>query len=98
MTAIRYTKEYLPGYTGHVPQKNNIFGCTAGDINRIVAEKGTKPSNLDVDNAAQTSSLPQRTFYSKPPAMDLVAEKLPVGNRSKAGNNWVGGPTNNIKA
>ena len=29
-----FTKEYLPGYTGHVPTKNDQFGMTAGDINR----------------------------------------------------------------
>ena len=29
-----YRKEYLPGYTGHVPYKNDIFGMTAGDINK----------------------------------------------------------------
>lgn len=29
-----FNKEYLPGYTGHVPTKNEMFGMTAGDINR----------------------------------------------------------------
>jgi hypothetical protein len=29
-----FKKEYLPGYTGHVPQKNELFAMTAGDINR----------------------------------------------------------------
>lgn len=28
-----YKKEYLPGYTGHVPFKNDFFGATAGDVN-----------------------------------------------------------------
>lgn len=51
MSAINYKKEYLPGYTGHVPQKNSIFGCTAGDINKILTEKIVKPSNIDIDNA-----------------------------------------------
>jgi hypothetical protein len=73
MSAIPYKKEYLPGYTGHVPQKNNIFGCTAGDINKIVAEKIVKPSNLDIDNATENANLPQRTFYSRPPPMNVEA-------------------------
>jgi hypothetical protein len=98
MATIAYKKEYLPGYTGHVPQKNAIFGCTAGDINKIIAQKITKPSNIDIENATETDNLPQRTFYSKPPSMDLKAEKLPIGNNSRVGRNWVGGPTNNIKA
>jgi len=51
-----YKKEYLPGYTGHVPKKNDLFGVTAGDANQIlISPKGTdkffsgdlvvKPSN-----------------------------------------------------
>lgn len=36
-----FDKEYLPGYTGFVPQKNEIFGMTAGEINRqIVQSRG----------------------------------------------------------
>ena len=31
-----FKKEYLPGYTGHVPSKNDMFGMTAGDINRNI--------------------------------------------------------------
>lgn len=39
-----FTKEYLPGYTGHVPSKNDMFGKTAGEINRdIVVAKGISP-------------------------------------------------------
>ena len=26
----KFTKEYLPGYTGHVPTKSTLFGMTAG--------------------------------------------------------------------
>ena len=39
-TFITYNKEYLPGYTGHVPKKNEVFGCTAGDINRLINKTG----------------------------------------------------------
>ena len=46
-----FVKEYLPGYTGHVPNKKEIFGCTAGDINKILQGKIYKPSNYDVDIA-----------------------------------------------
>lgn len=49
MGDIDFRKDYLPGYTGHVPKKNEIFGCTAGDVNRIITGKGYKPSNFDVD-------------------------------------------------
>ena len=39
-TFIKYDKQYLPGYTGHVPKKNEVFGCTAGDINRLINKTG----------------------------------------------------------
>lgn len=68
MGDIDYKKEYLPGYTGHVPKKNDIYGCTAGDINRILVHTGEyKPSNYDVDMAVGKPMYVKRTFYSKPP-------------------------------
>lgn len=54
-TFIEYNKNYLPGYTGHVPIKNEIFGCTAGDTNKLVTKEQLKPSEYDID-----------TFISKP--------------------------------
>jgi hypothetical protein len=35
-----FKKEYLPGYTGHVPKKMDIFGLTAGEINRTLITPG----------------------------------------------------------
>jgi hypothetical protein len=34
MFTTAHKKEYLPGYTGHVPKKNEIYGLTAGEINK----------------------------------------------------------------
>jgi hypothetical protein len=48
---IPYEKQYLPGYTGHVPKKNEIFGCTAGDINKLVTDVEKKPSPYDIETA-----------------------------------------------
>lgn len=50
-TFIKYDKQYLPGYTGHVPKKNEIFGCTAGDINSLVTKAAQKPSPYDIETA-----------------------------------------------
>ena len=52
MADIGYQKQYLPGYTGHVPKKNEIFGCSEGDINKILSGTIHKPSNYDVDLAS----------------------------------------------
>ena len=98
MGDIVFKKEYLPGYTGHVPKKNDIFGCTAGDINRILTRQAYKSSNYDVDIAQQPVMHAQRTFYSKPPEKDAFNQKVQYGNFSKHGDNWIGGPTANLKA
>lgn len=49
MGDIEYKRSYLPGYTGHVPKRNEIFGCTAGDINKIIIGEVRKVSNYDID-------------------------------------------------
>ena len=35
---MNFNKEYMPGYTGHVPTKVDQFGMTAGDVNRTILE------------------------------------------------------------
>lgn len=64
-TFIEYNKNYLPGYTGHVPIKNEIFGCTAGDINKLVTKEAHKPSEYDID-----------THISKPHYVDRKYNEL----------------------
>ena len=98
MTEINYKTEYLPGYTGHVPKKNEIYGCTSGDINKIITKQGYKPSNYDVDIAVGKIQYAQREFYSQPPGKDKVNEDMQYGNHSKHSNNWLGGTDSNIKA
>jgi hypothetical protein len=96
---LNYRKEYLPGYTGHVPFKNDIYGCTAGDINKIITGQTDKASNYDVDAVVgKPASFAQRDLYSQKPPVDQKNEELKYGNHSKQGQNWIGGPTNNIKA
>ena len=33
---MNFNKEYMPGYTGHVPTKADQFGMTAGVVNRTI--------------------------------------------------------------
>ena len=97
-TFIKYDKQYLPGYTGHVPKKNEIYGCTAGDINRLITAEAQKPSKYDIDVAVSKPTYEQRDYFVDPPAKDEVNDKLQYGNTSMKGQNWIGGPTENIKA
>jgi len=62
-TFIAYNKNYLPGYTGHVPKKNEIFGCTAGDINRLLTNGGQKPSNYEVEIAVSKPNFEKRDYH-----------------------------------
>jgi len=39
-TYRNYNREYLPGYCGHVPTKNDFCGKTAGSINREIIAAG----------------------------------------------------------
>ena len=98
MVDIEYKKEYLPGYTGHVPKKNEIYGCTAGDINKIITKVAYKPSNYDVDISVGKPSYAQRDFYNNPPTQDHQNKAIMYTNASRHGDNWLGGPTSNIKA
>ena len=41
-----WAREYLPGYTGHVPAKQELFGKTAGSINREICVAGGRCENL----------------------------------------------------
>lgn len=45
--ASDFRKDYLPGYTGHVPTRTERFGSTAGQIKREILEDLGKPSYLE---------------------------------------------------
>ncbi len=40
---MQHKKEYLPGYTGFVPKKNDMFGLTVGETRRQLT--GESPMN-----------------------------------------------------
>ena len=53
-----FNRDYLPGYTGHIPYKKEIYGCTLGDINKIVMGKPTnKVSNFEVDDQSSNNKV-----------------------------------------
>ena len=99
-TFIDYSKNYLPGYTGHVPKKNEIFGCTAGEINNIVTKNGTlaKSTEQNIDVVISKPYYDQNDYQVNPPIQDKTTEQLQFGNQSMKGENWIGGPNSNVKA
>jgi len=49
-----WAREYLPGYTGHVPLKNDLFGKTAGIINKEINSSGGNEANMGRITLKQT--------------------------------------------
>ena len=87
----KWAREYLPGYTGFVPTKNDLFGKTAGSINREICVAGGKREELDrmelERHREQSSGLPAKAEINS----DVF------GNHSRRSKNWINGPTNEIR-
>ena len=102
-TEIDFRKEYLPGYTGHVPKKMEIYGCTSGDTNRIIishslkSSVGVNPKEAPFMTNGRSIAHAKRTLYSNQPDKDDLGQEIQYGNASKRGSNWIGGPTQNLK-
>ena len=47
-------KEYLPGYTGFVPKKKEIYGVTLGESSRQLNHESFKYTNFTADNEASS--------------------------------------------
>lgn len=83
-----YTKLYLPGYSGHVPRKNDLFGITAGDANNILIQNsgadrffssgGHRPTHWDKDHHRSVSQAPL-----------LHVDRIKYTNWSKKAPNWI---------
>ena len=88
----KYTSGYfMPGYTGHIPDKINTMGETVGSLNRRLVLKQTPETELGIT---------QRTMYD--PRFGQLANKqidnLKYGFRSRDGVNWICGPTDELHA
>lgn len=93
-TPTDYTKEYLPGYTGHVPSKNERFGATAGQIKReILADQGKHPIILDSLRERDDS----KRLYSSTFVPPIDDNKIIYGNLSRYAKNWMNGPNHQIR-
>lgn len=87
-----FKKEYLPGYTGHVPSKTERFGATTGQIKReILHDKGFHPIKL-----YQPPSEENR-LYSNKFRPSLSKNKEIFGNKSRFAKNWICGPNHMVR-
>ena len=86
-----WAREYLPGYTGHVPLKNDLFGKTAGSINREINESGGNELNM-----GRLTLKKSMLFQGDLPSREKMNEDV-YGNTSKHATNWIAGPTHEIR-
>ena len=93
-----YQKDYLPGYTGHVPSKNERFGSTAGQIKKeIMEDKGQNPLNLEIQKRLSGSIRDAMRLYSDKYTPAVDKNKAIYGNMSRFAKNWVCGPNHEIR-
>ena len=86
-----FRKEYLPGYTGFVPNKSDLFGMTAGDINRKIIDGGAS-ATLHYP----TGSTHAVRFYRETQTPQNKQNKIIYGNWSRYARNWISGPNHEV--
>ena len=93
----KYTKHYLPGYTGHVPAKNDLFGLTAGEANRLINRTSL---GHKTGLSSPASFRDTRTFIKLQNPASLrqahQSNSLKFGNLSRGAKNWIAGPNHEI--
>ena len=89
-----YSKNYLPGYTGFVPSKQERFGATAGQIrNEILRDGGRSPIMMRTLAPREDQA---KRFYSPSYVQPIDKNKIIFGNHSRYAKNWIGGPNDKI--
>ena len=81
-----FKKQYIPGYTGHIPHKINSFGLTVGQINK----------QLVLNDVPTEEGIVKRNYYSDPPIPDKKTDNLKFSNLSRYAVNWISGPTEKV--
>ena len=90
-----FYKEYLPGYSGHIPSKNERYGATAGQIKReILNDRGVHPIKLSTRNIVNDE---RARMYSSVYVPRIDKNKKIFGNNSRDGENWCCGPNHMIR-
>lgn len=90
-------KDYLPGYTGFVARKKDVYGCTVGETSRQLKHESYKYTNFTADNEAESGINRNKTHYSHKPVSVEPQLNHTLGNRSKEAETWIGGHTQNLR-
>ena len=87
-----FTREYLPGYTGHIPKKMESFGVTAGEINRKLVLRQVAVNEKRINIRRKNLYTPDNKMAQRNKSLDHIK----YGFKSRNGVNWMGGPTDNL--
>ena len=94
---MNFNKEYMPGYTGHVPTKVDQFGMTAGDVNRVILDAFNPGASPRLNHPKQH---PTVTLYQATSTQNMTHKNKPLknifGNCSRLATNWIAGPTHEM--
>lgn len=82
-----YVSEFIPGYTGYIPQKMNTFAMTSGEINRQLLQNKKVPQATPQEKLYYTKSVPH---------LLTDGDKIKYGYRSRYGISWITGPTDKV--
>lgn len=85
-----WNKEYLPGYTGFVPSKNELFGMSQGAVSREIAMAGGSAENL-------LKNMMKNRYQEHADTQDNHHHDTKIfGNRSRFESTWISGPTHEL--
>ena len=73
---MNFSKEYMPGYTGHVPTKVDQFGMTAGDVNKTIIDFFTPGSN----RMNKSPKSPAMSLYNETSLQSMTPKNKPFKN------------------
>jgi hypothetical protein len=97
---MHFNKEYMPGYTGHVPTKVDQFGMTAGEVNRTIIDAFNPPRTAMPSHNNSINTSPRMSLYNDQSLQNMTPKNKPFknifGNCSRYATNWISGPTHEM--
>ena len=79
----------MPGYTGHVPHKYDLFGVTAGDANKILITQGGKDAFFSGTINVKPSNSLYGSMTSRKNTTKYQSKTRPISSTRK--DNWLDG-------
>ena len=91
----------IPGYSGHIPFKQDLIGLTTGESNRRAGEDYCSFATGGMAKTGSTIMSPADKGSMRSTIVDGSNEGFErsrmVGNGSKNSTTWLNGPTHNIR-